>query len=231
MTIPMNLLNMRIAVPITAESMDEALRDMDRAAEVADIIELRIDYMTNPNLEKLLKHSETPKIVTNRTIHEGGRFKGSEEQRVVYLQEAAALEAEYVDIELDYYQPIERTGAKPTKLIVSHHNFERTPENLDEIYQRIAEKNPDIAKIAAKANSPQDSLRMLNLIASVHDAGDREIIGICMGQEGILTRVYGSVFGGYLTFASLDEKKSSAPGQLNVYELRRIWQLLQLKQS
>ena len=64
---------MRIAIPITAESMDEALRDMDKAAKVADIIELRLDYMSNPNLEILLGHSQTPKIVTNRTQCEGGR--------------------------------------------------------------------------------------------------------------------------------------------------------------
>ena len=79
---------MRIAIPITAESMDEALRDMDKAAEVADIIELRIDYMANPDLERLLRHSQTPKIVTNRTIYEGGRFQGTETERVAYLKQA-----------------------------------------------------------------------------------------------------------------------------------------------
>ncbi len=66
---------MRIAIPITAESMDEALRDIDKAVEVADIIELRIDYIYNPNLERLLRHSQTPKIVTNRTKYEGVDFK------------------------------------------------------------------------------------------------------------------------------------------------------------
>lgn len=213
---------MRIAIPITAKSMDGALRDMDKAAEVADIIELRIDYMRTPNLEKLLRHSKTPKIVTNRTRYEGGRFQGSEEDRIVYLREAIALGAEYVDIELDYYHPMERAN---TKLIVSHHNFEETPENLDEIYQRIAGKNPDIVKIATKANTIDDSWRMLNLIYGA----DRDIIGISMGKEGVITRVYGPFVGGYLTFASLGKGKSSADGQLNVDDLRKTWQLLQLE--
>jgi 3-dehydroquinate dehydratase/shikimate dehydrogenase len=212
---------MRIAIPITAESMDEALRDIDRAAEVADIIELRLDFMSNPQLERLLRHSQTPKIVTNRTKQEGGRFEGSEERRIAYLQEAISLGAEYIDIESDYFHPFERSS---TKLIVSHHNFERTPENLEEIYGRISEQNPDIVKIATKAQNYGDSLRMLNLIAGA----DKDIIGICMGQHGIITRVLGSVYGGYLTFASLGEGKSSAPGQLSVAELRSAWQLLQL---
>ena len=213
---------MRIAIPITAESMDEALRDMDKAAKVADIIELRLDYMSNPNLERLLGHSQTPKIVTNRTQYEGGRFQGSEEHRIAYLEQAIALGVEYVDIELDHYHPLERAN---TKLIISHHNFEETPENLNDIYQRIAERNPDIIKIATKANNYDDSLRMLNLIGGA----DRDIIAICMGQEGMITRVYGPAEGGYLTFASLGEGKSSASGQLNVDELRQIWQLLQLE--
>jgi 3-dehydroquinate dehydratase / shikimate dehydrogenase len=213
---------MRIAISITAESMDEALRDMDKAEEVADIIELRIDYMSDPNLERLLRHSQTPKIVTNRTRYEGGRFQGFEEQRIAYLEQAIALGVEYVDIELDYYHPLERAN---TKLIISHHNFDETPRNLDDIYQHIAKKNPDIVKIATKANYVNDSLRMLNLIYGA----DREIIGICMGQAGMITRVYGPAVGGYLTFASLGEGKSSASGQINVDELRRTWQLLQLE--
>ena len=72
---------MRIAVPITAPSMDQALKDMDEAAKVADIIELRVDYMLSPKLERLLAHSPLPVIVTNRTKQEGGMFKGSEEER------------------------------------------------------------------------------------------------------------------------------------------------------
>lgn len=213
---------MRIAIPITAESMDGALRDMDKAAEIADIIELRIDYISSPNLERLLRHSQTPKIVTNRTKYEGGRFQGSEDERIAYLREAIALGAEYVDIELNHYQPLERGG---TKLIVSYHNFEETPDNLDKIYQRISRKSPDIVKIATKAQSYKASLRMLDLIANA----ERDIIGICMGQKGIITRVYGPALGGYLTFASLSEGKSSAPGQLSVDELRRTWQLLRLE--
>ena len=213
---------MRIAIPITAPTMDEALRDMDKAAEAADIIELRIDYMPNPKLERLLKHSKTPKIVTNRTRHEGGRFDGPEEKRVACLQEAISLGAAYVDIELDYFHNLDRGS---TKLIVSHHNFEETPKNLHGIYQRIAEKNPDIVKIATMARDYKDSLRMLDLIADA----DRDMIGICMGQKGIITRVLGPVYGGYLAFASLDRGKASAPGQLSAGELRRTWQLLQLE--
>jgi 3-dehydroquinate dehydratase/shikimate dehydrogenase len=215
---------MKIAVPITAATMDEALRDIDKASEVADIIELRLDFMSNPNLERLLGHTTTPKIVTNRTKLEGGRFSGSEEERISYLKEAVSLGAEYVDIESDYFQAFDRGRSK---LIVSHHNFDRTPSNrrLRDVYDCILEKNPDIIKIATKADNYRDSIRMLNLVLEA----DISMIGICMGQYGIITRVLGPIYGSYLTFASLEEGKSSAPGQLSVAELKSAWKLLQIE--
>jgi 3-dehydroquinate dehydratase/shikimate dehydrogenase len=213
---------MRVVIPIIAESMADALRDIDKAEKVADILELRLDFMSNPHLTQLLKHSSLPKIVTNRTKFEGGRFEGTEEKRISYLQEAISLGAEYVDIESDYYFPFKKHS---TKIIVSHHNFEYTPDDLNGIYNKIALQNPDIIKIATKANSYEDSLRMLEL---VHNA-NRDIIGICMGQYGVITRVLGPLYGSYLTFASLEDGKSSAPGQMSVAELKQACQLLQIK--
>ena len=63
---------MYVAVPILAKSMDEAFRLMDRAEPVADILELRLDYIFNYDISKLLKHNSVPKIVTNRSPEEGG---------------------------------------------------------------------------------------------------------------------------------------------------------------
>jgi 3-dehydroquinate dehydratase / shikimate dehydrogenase len=214
---------MRVAVPIIASRMDDALRDMDRAFEVADVIELRIDYMIKPNLERLLRHNNVPKIVTNRVKGEGGKFGRSEEERVRYLQEAIDLGVEYVDIELNYFHRLNRESSR---LIVSYHNFKETPcdSDLNNIYSTISRKHPDIIKIATKANNYSDSLRMLNLI----DNSDKYIIGVCMGIEGIITRVLCPVYGGYLTFASLEKGKESASGQLSVGELREAWKLMKI---
>ncbi len=218
---------MRIAVPITASSMDTALRDMDKAAKAADILELRIDYMQTPNLEKLLGHNNTPKIVTNRTHYEGGKFIGEEEARIALLQKAADLGAEYVDIEYNWFSKL-RLG--PTKLIVSYHDFNITPNDssLQQICHKIDEKSPYIIKIATKANSHNDGRRMLNLISHAREA-NKNIIGICMGEYGVITRVYGPALGSYLTFAALDRESASAPGQLTVEELRQIWRIMGLE--
>lgn len=225
--------NMRIAVPISDNSVSEALKSMDRAYEKgADIIELRIDNIFSetkrPNLKRLVNHNSLPKIVTNRHRDEGGGFTGSEERRINLLNYAVGLGVEYIDIEGSFYTPLLgkntiKEGTE-TKFIISYHNFNETPEDLDRVYENISEKEPDIVKIATKANSHHDSLRMLNLISNA----DRDIIGICMGREGIMTRVYGPAFGGYLTFASLETGKESAKGQMDIDTLRETWKKLGL---
>ncbi len=206
---------MNIAIPITANNMSDALRDMDEAAKLADIIELRIDYMRHPCLEKLIRHNNIPKIVTNRIDREGGFFEGSEEQRIDYLREAIEIGAAYVDIELDYFQPLEKKG---TELIISHHNFNELPKNMETLFARALDKGADIVKIAAKANTFNDSLRMLEFTAK----SSHPVIGVCMGPEGIVTRILGPEYGSYLTFASLPGKPS-APGQINVNQLQSAY--------
>lgn len=208
--------------------MDEALRYMERVTQIAEkkefpvdyIVELRLDYLQRPDVKRLLYGSSLPKIATNRVKHEGGLFKGSEEERFSYLQEAVGLGVEYVDVEFDYFRLLQR--GQTTKLIVSHHNQRETPANLQEIYRRMVYKKADIVKIATTANSQQDSLRMLQLIELARSEGV-DIIGLCMGVEGIVTRIRGPQLGAYLTFAPLEKGKESAPGQITVDELLKAW--------
>jgi 3-dehydroquinate dehydratase/shikimate dehydrogenase len=205
---------MKIAVPITS-NMEESLKDMETAYEAgADIVELRIDSIADINLEKLIFYSSLPVIATNRVKSEGGNFNGSEGQRIMLLEEAVNLGANYVDLELNYLP--ENFDKRASKLIVSYHNFAETPENLDEIYKKICDKNADIVKIATKANNEFDVDRMIDLI----EYSKKDIIGICMGELGKRTRLHPK---NYLTFACLPGKES-APGQMTLEELKgRLW--------
>lgn len=201
---------MRIAVPITASNMNDALKDIREASELGDIVELRIDYMERPDLDLLLAACRIPAIVTNRAKDEGGSFGGTEEERISYLKKAIDLGAAYVDIEFRHYVELDK---KKTKLIVSYHNFEQTPANLEDIYQRIVETNADIVKICTKANTEEDVHRITQLL----EHSRVEMIGTCIGELGKRTRLHPK---NYLTFASLTREKSSAPCQYTVAEIR-----------
>src|SRR3989338_8331989 len=95
-----------ICIPIIANKLPDALHDMAEASMVADIIELRIDYIKDVDLKRLLEKRIKPVIVTNRPVREGGKFNGSEEERIELLKLALQLQADYVDVEHDSIQHI-----------------------------------------------------------------------------------------------------------------------------
>lgn len=202
---------MKICVPITATDMVSAITDIRNASQEADLLELRIDYLPEPAIKDLMEAATVPVIVTNRVQSEGGYFKGSEPERIAYLQQAIDLGADFVDIEYRHLVPLEK---KSTKLIVSFHDFQCTPPDLEDIYEKIKSCGvADIVKLSVTETSETDVARMVRLI----EKGEVDMIGICMGMEGRRTRLHP---GNYLTFASLSHGKGSSPSQFTVEEIR-----------
>jgi len=198
------------------------------------ILELRLDYIQDPDLEKILSQRPGKVIVTNRRREEGGLFRGTEEERVGSLFSAVALGADYVDIEASTDRDLisdlkkEMAGTKPgTKLIISSHDFQSTPsEDLLRRKLDICEEwTPEIVKIATMANSMEDNLRVLNLIPHARRRG-LDIIAFCMGSIGRISRVMSPFMGAYLSFAALDMKEATAPGQMAVGDMLQIFRLL-----
>jgi 3-dehydroquinate dehydratase/shikimate dehydrogenase len=207
-----------ICVPIVAGTNEAARADLKRAAAVADLAELRLDYLQEPpDLAYLLDGRPCPVIVTNRSTRQGGLSAASDVERVAPLREAVYLGAEYVDVEHDAIGLLrERLG---TRVIVSYHNFEETPVDLHRIAQNLLGTGGDIIKIATYVRDVADNVRLCQLAS---DIGVPKII-IGMGEKGIPTRVLAVKFGSYLTYAPLARDRSSAPGQVTADELVRIY--------
>src|SRR3972149_1663760 len=211
-----------ICIPIIANKLPGALHDMAEASMVADIIELRIDYIKDVDLKRLLEKRIKPVIVTNRPVREGGKFNGSEEERIALLKLAIRLRADYVDIEHDSIQNIRRDTVHrvPTKIIVSYHNCRETPDDLTDIYKALSQSCADIVKIVTHANSITDNVRIYRLLQQ----SQIPMISFCMGELGIISRILYKRFGSYFTFASLRTGKESAPGQISIHELLNTYQ-------
>ena len=209
-----------ICVSITAPTTDAARQALHAAAATADLAELRLDYMPEYDLPRLLESRPCPVIVTNRPEREGGRFTGGEEGRLAALREAITLGADYVDVESDAVRSASfLRGRGETKLIVSYHNFEETPENLASLWQELSGAGADLVKMATMATSLTDNLRMFQVIQNAA----KPTIGLCMGELGVISRILYRRFGGYLTFACMGEGPASGPGQLTVDEFRNVY--------
>jgi len=199
--------------------MDAALADMKAASKAADVIEIRFDYVDAPEPKAFLDAATKPLIGTHRPVREGGRYEGDEEQRIDLLRRAAALGFDYIDTELDSAERIGEHGE--AKLIVSYHNFERMPDDLEAVHARIVDAGADVAKLAVMATDICDNLRMFDLLR----AAEIPTIGLCMGEEGVISRILGPGMGSLLSFGTLDTGKESAPGQVPIGDMRELYRV------
>ncbi len=184
----------------------------------ARLVELRLDYINGDvNVKRLVADRPSPVLITCRRPADGGKFPGSEEQRLLLLRTAISEGVEYVDLEEDIAGMIPRFG--PTKRVVSFHDFRKTPENLEEIHQRLSTQDADIIKIAVMANHPQDNLKALRL----DKQSKVPTIGICMGDIGVPSRILAGKFGAPFSFATFHHERAMAPGQLTFQQMTEIY--------
>ena len=210
-----------ICVSIGRTRHKHIIAEHARLAELgAKLVEMRIDYIGRAiDFGRLLKNRPTPVVVTCRRKADGGRWDKSEDERQKVLRTAIVSGAEYVDLEDDIAASIPRYGK--TKRIVSMHDFEKTPANLEEIAARLASLDADIVKIATMANSFADTIRMLRLV----EKAKVPTIGICMGESGVLTRILACRYGSPFTFATASANRKVAPGQLTFEQMKELYRV------
>jgi 3-dehydroquinate dehydratase type I len=221
-----------ICASIIESDVDSMLEKANSAG--SDVVELRLDYLSRFQGLKKLRGVKKKRIVTCMPSWEGGKFRGSEEERAEILMEALAF-AEFITLELgmeDRYRNALIGAAKErgVKVIIACHDLNSTPERKEIIRILNKEKNSgaDIAKIAFKANNYKDAINLMDILAD--KSSDKEfgipIIALSMGRFGRISRILAPLLGSYLTFASAEEGRESAEGQLTVEELKEILKIL-----
>ncbi|MBA0554947.1 hypothetical protein Golob_014019 [Gossypium lobatum] len=215
-----------------AESVDQMLVQMQKAKDFGgDLVELRVDFLKNfvprQDLDILIKQAPLPTLITYRPRWEGGQYDGDESKRREALRLAMELGADYIDIELkvahDFFNSLPGKRPEKVKIIVSSHNYERTPsvKELSHLVARIQATGADIVKIATTAVDIIDNARIFQVL--VHS--QVPMIGLVMGERGLMSRILAAKFGGFLTFGSLEAGLVSAPGQPTVKELLDLYNM------
>ncbi len=218
----------KVCVPVVETTMGKALVAIKEANRWADLIELRIDYLRGVKLALLLENRKKPFIVTNRRKEEGGKYKGEERERLIVLQKAIDLGADYIDVESaterSFLQDLIR-NKRETKIILSFHDFRKTPsiKELQKLFGHMVRLGADVVKIVPFARFWEDNLNILSLIPFAKER-KQKIVAFCMGEKGKISRIFSPFLGAAWTYASLDKTKLSAPGQLAVRELKDIWE-------
>ncbi|MBW9221681.1 type I 3-dehydroquinate dehydratase [Methanothermococcus sp. SCGC AD-155-C09] len=216
-----------ICIPIIENNIENAIISAEKALEVADIVEFRVDYIRDIKEKDIVKMTNYPSIITIRAHWEGGYYRDSSDKRIDLYKLAIENNVKYIDVELNEKRNRELVNFREdigseTKIIISYHNFKETPSynSLLEIVNKELQIG-DIGKFATIVNSKED---ILNILKAIQEFEGR-VMGIGMGEMGKLTRILGTYFGSILTFASM-EGKSSAPGQIDIITLKKIYELI-----
>lgn len=189
---------------VTATRMTD-LRQARDAARLADLVELRLDGVSDPDVAGALQGRTRPVIVTCRPVWEGGRFDGSEESRLRLLADALRLGAEFIDVEWMADRSALPAGTEG-RWVLSHHDFAGVSVDLATRARAMHAARPGIVKIAVTATHPADCIA---LHRALPEAAER--VAIAMGTPGLLTRVCPWLFGSCWTYGG-----QAAPGQLSV---------------
>jgi len=239
----------KLCIAIQAASPAELLERAEAALTDSKFLEFRLDSLPKPASalpkvkEFLAAHRDTTVLATCRRKHFGGHFTGSLKAELEVLLDAAKAGCQIVDLEVESAEEAAprqldqlRDGlrATGTALLISFHDFSRT-KNLDQAALRIEVFQPDFVKVVSTARSLADNLAVLKLIES--HSRSAEVVGIAMGEEGLVSRVLGLRAGAPFTFAALSDgpennsKQATAPGQLTVRTLRDLYRVEQLDQA
>lgn len=227
---------MRICAVIAENTIAAAKTAIARAASVADLAEIRLDYLKDfdfsspAGLQCLLDRKELPVIITCRAIDEGGNQRIDDDLRIRLVVEGARALADYCDIEEAHYERAASLFPDLSRLIVSYHNFDKTPDNLDAIYDRLRARPAAVHKIAVKAGRVEDIIPVFRQLDRANAAG-QNLIAISIGQAGVVTRILGPSRGGFLTYGSLDSSNTTASGQPTCRDLRDVFGVQRISRS
>ena len=214
----------RICATVTNNN-PKAIKEIE---PLVDLFEVRIDLIGG-GWEKLVGQLGKPWIACNRSAAEGGGWQGNEARRIEKLLQAIELGAETIDIELrsKNLKKIVQLTKRRTKCLLSFHDLEKTPpfDRMKQIIQEQAKAGADICKIVTTAQSFEDNLSVLRLIPEFPKL---RLVSFTMGPLGTISRVLCPLVGGDFTYASIEKGKESAPGQITVKDLTRLYGIIEV---
>lgn len=193
----------KLCVTVTAETTAE-LRQRRDAVSDADLIELRLDTVRDPDVAAALGDRRRPVIVTCRAAWEGGSFRGSEDERRALLRQARALGAEFVDVE--WRATFDDVIGDGRGIVLSHHEFGSMPRDLADRLRAMRSRGVEVVKLAAAVAS----LKECAAIATLTPDTDSATVVVAMGDAGLASRVLPGRFGSRWTYAG----HGAAPGQI-----------------
>ena len=225
----------RVCVAVIGSDATEMAEKAEALVRDNSFLEFRLDYLSKPGLafprikRFIDAHPGIVAIATCRRAASGGKFRGSIASQLDILGKAAAAGCQLVDVELQTASKCKPQQLQKLRtrcaLILSFHDFRGT-KKLDETLEKMLVHPADFYKVVSTATTLSDNVSMIKFLAREGDR--RSMVGMCMGEQGIISRVLGVRAGSVFTFAAANLGEETAPGQVTAQELRSVYRIEQV---
>jgi 3-dehydroquinate dehydratase/shikimate dehydrogenase len=235
-----------VCVAVTAPTAVELFAQAWQALNESRFIELRLDAVDDPEAaiallgEFCAEHAGAAVLATCRRVGGGGGFRGSVEEQLLLLSRCAQAGAVLVDVELETLGAVPPSRltqlageleAAGTLLLVSAHDFVKT-DDPDGTFEQLrtlgAPAHPAMYKVVTTARELCDNLKMLKMLERVSQ--EVPVVGICMGEAGLPSRVLAASRGAAFTFAASAGGVATAAGQVTAAALLRNYRAAELSE-
>ncbi|HXY26503.1 MAG TPA: shikimate dehydrogenase [Candidatus Acidoferrum sp.] len=224
----------RVCAVVAGASAKEMSRQLRMGLKSTPTVELRLDWLKNDaeraNFLRWLKEFGSAKatlLATCRRREGGGKFAGDIDGELYWLMQAREAGCEWCDLEMETYRELPegtlREFPLPHRILLSIHDFECTPK-LPRTVSVARHGVVDAVKIAAKAKTIEDSLRLLRVARR-----SRSFVGVPMGDVGLPARILALREGSELAYAPVEE--ATAPGQVSLDEMLHLYRAHELTRA
>lgn len=225
----------RLCVAVTGTDAADMIAKAESLVRDNPLLELRLDYLSEPasafpKIRRLLElQSGAVLIATCRRVANGGKFRGSVERQLALLSKAAASGCQIVDLEVQ-----SAAAARPAELqrlrqraalLLSFHDFRGT-RKLEETFQKMSAYPAEFYKVVTTATTLYDNVVMMKFLEK--KSQKHSVVGLCMGEQGVISRVLGVRAGSVFTFAATNPGEETAPGQISARTLREAYRIEQV---
>jgi 3-dehydroquinate dehydratase/shikimate dehydrogenase len=216
----------RICAVVAASTAAEMTGQLRSALRETGTVELRLDWLcSDAERARFLawlrknKPKHTTFLATCRRREGGGKFAGGVGRELYWLMQAREAGCQWCDLEVETFRKLPDESIReypvPPRVLLSLHDFERTPA-LPQSVNAPSRGGVDAVKIAAKARTIADSVRLLRLARR-----SKNFVAVPMGEIGLPARILALREGSALAYASV--AKATAPGQVSLHEMKHLY--------
>ena len=183
---------MKTCVPIRARNRNELLTQVDLVQGRADVLEIWLDELTwLDSFAEDIKKRE-PKVIllgVCKTPFEQGNFTKDAKKKVHVLQDFLNSGGDFVDLDVHQNELKTLKMFPPERLWLSCHDFDRVPENIEEVYRLMCMFNPFGVKFALTPRTPLEYKTFVDFVAanqpvrSYYQPRKPEVIATTMGDK------------------------------------------------